>query len=99
MAINVKLFMTLVPLSKSKKSNLSVDWFEGMTAQDILNAEAFSAQDQEAIAVVINSVQALPEDPLNDGDQVDLLVNLQGGSPTGSPGGSPGGSHGGSLSQ
>ena len=80
MAINVKLFMTLVPLSKSKQSDLSVDWFEGITAQHILESEEFSDQDQEAIAVVINSVQAQPDDPLNDGDQVDLLVNLQGGS-------------------
>ncbi len=80
MAINVKLFMTLVPLSKSKQTNLTVDWFDGMTAQHILEAEEFSQQDQEAIAVVINSVQALADDPLKDGDQVDLLVNLQGGS-------------------
>ena len=80
MAINVKLFMTLVPLSKSKKSNLSIDWFDGITAQHILESEEFSEQDQEAIAVVINSVHAQPDDPLNDGDQVDLLVNLQGGS-------------------
>jgi molybdopterin converting factor small subunit len=82
MAINVKLFMTLVPLSKSKKSNLSVDWFDGITAQHVLEAEEFSEQDQEAIAVVINSVQAQPDDPLYDGDQVDLLVNLQGGTLT-----------------
>ena len=80
MAISVKLFMTLVPLSKSKKSSLSVDWFAGITTQHILAAEEFSEQDQEAIAVVINSVQAQPDDLLNDGDEVDLLVNLQGGS-------------------
>lgn len=80
MTINVKLFMTLVPLSKSKKSSLSVDWFDGITAQHILESEEFSEQDQEAIAVVINSVQAQVDDPLNDGDEVDLLVNLQGGS-------------------
>ncbi len=80
MAISVKLFMTLVPLSKSKQSSLSVDWFEGITTQHILAAEEFSKQDQEAIAVVINSVQAQPDDLLQDGDQVDLLVNLQGGS-------------------
>lgn len=80
MAISVKLFMTLVPLSKSKQSSLSVDWFDGITTQHILEAEEFSAQDQEAIAVVINSAQAHADDPLNDGDEVDLLVNLQGGS-------------------
>jgi len=87
MAINVKLFMTLVPLSRSKQSNLSVDWFDGITAQHILESEEFSEQDQEAIAVVINSVQAQVDDPLHDGDEVDLLVNLQGGS---SPDGSRG---------
>ena len=83
MAVQVKFFMTLVPLSKSKQSNLTVDWFEGMTPQHILDAEEFSAQDQEAIAVVINSEQAQPDDLLNDGDDVDLLVNIQGGTDRG----------------
>ena len=79
MAVQVKMFMTLVPLSKSKRGQYEVDFQPGLTPKDLLDAEEFSAEDQEAIAVVINSAQAQPDTPLNDGDRVDLLVNLQGG--------------------
>ena len=79
MAVQIKLFMTLIPLSKTKRSTFEIDWSDGLTIKDLLNAEGFSEQDQEAIAAVINNVQAQHDDVLNDGDRVDLLVNLQGG--------------------
>lgn len=79
MAVHVKLFMTLIPLSKTKRPTFEVSWSDGLTIKDLLDAEGFSAQDQEAIAAVINNVQAQHSDTLNDGDRVDLLVNLQGG--------------------
>ena len=79
MAVQVKLFMTLIPLSKTKRPTFEVDWSDGLTVKDLLNAEGFSEQDQEAIAAVINNVQAQHGDLLSDGDRVDLLVNLQGG--------------------
>ncbi len=79
MAVQVKLFMTLIPLSKTKRPTFEVDWSDGLTVKDLLNAEGFSEQDQEAIAAVINNVQAQHGDLLSDGDHVDLLVNLQGG--------------------
>lgn len=80
MAVQVKLFMTLVPLSKTKKPEFDVAWRDGLTAGDILDAEGFMGDDREAIAVVINGEQAFAEDSLGDGDRVELLVNLQGGS-------------------
>lgn len=80
MAVQVKLFMTLVPLSKTKRPTFEVDWTDGLTVKDLLDAEGFSEQDQEAIAAVINDAQAQHSDALNDGDRVDLLVNMQGGS-------------------
>lgn len=79
MAVQVKLFMTLIPLSRTKRPNFEVDWREGLTIKDLLDAEGFSEQDQEAIAAVINNTQAQHGDVLNDGDRVDLLVNMQGG--------------------
>ena len=79
MAVQVKLFMTLIPLSKTTRPTFEIDWSDGLTIKDLLNAEGFSEQDQEAIAAVINNVQAQHDDVLNDGDRVDLLVNLQGG--------------------
>ena len=45
-----------------------------------MDAEGFMGDDREAIAVVINGEQAFAEDSLGDGDRVELLVNLQGGS-------------------
>ena len=80
MAVQVKLFMTLVPLSKTQRPTFEVDWTDGLTVKDLLDAEGFSEQDQEAIAAVINDTQAQHGDALNDGDRVDLLVNMQGGS-------------------
>lgn len=80
MAVQVKLFMTLIPLSRTKRPTFEVDWRDGLTIKDLLDAEGFSEQDQEAIAAVINNEQAQHGDLLSDGDQVDLLVNMQGGS-------------------
>lgn len=87
MSVQVKLFMTLVPLSKSKKPQFELPWRDGLTVADILDHEGFFGDDREAIAAVVNSQQAAEDSPLADGDRVDLLVNLQGGSPGGSSGG------------
>ena len=51
-----------------------------MTAQHLIDLEQFSEQDQEAIAVVVNDTQAKPHTTLADGDRVELLVNIAGGS-------------------
>ncbi len=51
-----------------------------MTVQDIIDVEELSAADAEAIAAVVNLAQAQPDTELQDGDAVEFLVNLQGGS-------------------
>ena len=79
MAITFKMFPILANLSKSKIVEQDVDWFEGMTAQYLIDLEAFSEQDQEAIAVVVNDAQAKRDTSLADGDRVELLVNIAGG--------------------
>ncbi len=83
MSVQVKLFMTLVPLSKSKKPQFELPWRDGLTVADILDHEGFFGDDREAIAAVINSEQAAEDSPLADGDKVDLMVNLQGGASEG----------------
>lgn len=83
MSVQVKLFMTLVPLSKSKKPQFELPWRDGLTVADILDHEGFFGDDREAIAAVVNSEQAAEDSPLADGDKVDLLVNLQGGASEG----------------
>lgn len=83
MSVQVKLFMTLVPLSKSKKPQFDLPWRDGLTVADILDHEGFFGDDREAIAAVVNSEQAAEDSPLADGDKVDLMVNLQGGASEG----------------
>ena len=52
MAVRIRLFSTLVGLSKTQQPRFEVDWRAGMTVADIVAAEGFSAQDAEAIAAV-----------------------------------------------
>ena len=80
MAVRIRLFSTLVGLSKTQQPRFEVDWRAGMTVADIVAAEGFSAQDAEAIAAVVNGAQAPFERAVQDGDEVEFIVNLQGGS-------------------
>ena len=79
MAVAVKLFATLVGLSRSKRPQFEMEWWEGMTARDLLTAEGFSEKDEETIAAVVNGEQADWDTALRNGDRVELLVGLQGG--------------------
>ncbi len=89
MTVTFKMFPILANLSKSKLGVQDVEWFEGITPQHLIDLEGFSAQDQEAIAVVVNDAQARRDTALVDGDRVELLVNIAGGSPRGSSLGLP----------
>lgn len=80
MSVQIKLFMTLVPLSKTKRPQFELPWRDGLTVGDVLDHEGFFGDDREAIAAVVNNEQAAEDSPLADGDSVELLVNLQGGS-------------------
>ena len=80
MAVRVKFFSTLVTYTKRHEAEYEVDWRPGLTVQDLIDAEEIGAQDAEAIAAVVNLAQAQPETVLEDGDGVEFLVNLQGGS-------------------
>lgn len=79
MAVRIRLFSTLVGLSKTKQPNFELDWREGMTVAEVVADEGFSEQDAEAIAAVVNGEQAPFECLLRDGDEVEFIVNLQGG--------------------
>ena len=79
MAVHFKMFPILANLSTSKLTDQDVDWFEGITPQDLIDQEGFEGQDQEAIAVVVNDTQSKKDAVLADGDRVELLVNIAGG--------------------
>jgi len=78
-AVRVRLFSTLVGLSKTKQPNFELDWREGMTVAEVVAGEGFSDQDAEAIAAVVNGEQVQFERLLQDGDELEFIVNLQGG--------------------
>ena len=78
MPVHVRMFTTLVALSKTKQPSFDVDWREGMTVAEIVAAEGFSEQDAEAIAAIVNSEQSEFDRTLHDGDEVEFIVNLQG---------------------
>ncbi len=80
MVVRVKFFSTLVTYTKRHEAEYEMDWRPGMTVQDIIDAEEIRAEDAEAIAAVVNLVQAQPTTVLEDGDGVEFMVNLQGGS-------------------
>lgn len=79
MAVQVKLFSTLVNASKTKQPQFEIDWRDGLTPQAIIDGEGFNERDQEALAVAVNGAQAEKDHVLADGDVVDVLVNLAGG--------------------
>lgn len=81
MPVHVKLFSTLVKLSRSQKPEFEIEHRSGMTVGDLVRAEGFRERDAEAIAAVVNEEQRDFETVLQDGDRVELLVNIQGGSP------------------
>ncbi|MXY78820.1 MAG: hypothetical protein F4Y94_03820 [Chloroflexi bacterium] len=83
--VHVRMFTTLVALSKTKQPSFDVEWREGMTVADIVAAEGFSEQDAEAIAAIVNSEQSESDRTLHDGDEVEFIVNLQGGAGVDSP--------------
>lgn len=81
MTVHVKLFSTLVKLSATQKPEFEIEHRPGMTVGDIVRAEGFRERDAEAVAAVVNNEQRDFETVLQDGDRVELLVNIQGGSP------------------
>ena len=83
--VHVRMFTPLVALSKTKQPSFDVEWREGMTVADIVAAEGFSEQDAEAIAAIVNSEQSEFDRTLHDGDEVEFIVNLQGGAGVDSP--------------
>ena len=48
-------------------------------SMDILRSEGFDEKDADAILPVINDQQGRLKTPLEDGDHVELRINLQGG--------------------
>ena len=79
MAVHVKLFPTLANLSSSKRSDYDVDWHDGLTSKELLEAEGFQEHDIESCLAIINDEQAQMDTDIVDGDNVELRVAIHGG--------------------
>lgn len=79
MAISVIFMPLLAKRAKSRAERLSVEFTAGLTPMDIALGEGFSTTDAEALMVLVNNTQAELDTGLKDGDQVELMVGIQGG--------------------
>ncbi|MBI2767229.1 MAG: MoaD/ThiS family protein [Chloroflexi bacterium] len=79
MAVQVKWFATLVKRTKSKKPVTEADWHAGLTPHDVFLAEGFNDADAESVMVLINDTQSEMQAALADGDRIEFLVSIQGG--------------------
>jgi sulfur carrier protein ThiS len=78
--VEVKLHPLLAKRAASRQEMRSVDFRLGLTPMAILSDEGFSALDAEAVMILRNDAQIDPDTPLNDGDRVEFMVGIQGGS-------------------
>ncbi|MEE8422750.1 MAG: MoaD/ThiS family protein [Dehalococcoidia bacterium] len=80
MVLNVRMQDILAERSKSGALKLDMPYKPGMVAGDVVSREGFSGAEAEAIVVMVNSEQAKKETPLSDGDTVELVTQMVGGS-------------------
>jgi len=80
MAVSVKWFPTLVKRTRSRSAETVVEWREGLTPLAIFLDEGFSPTDAEAVMAIVNDAQAARGSELRDGDRVEFMVSIQGGS-------------------
>ena len=80
MAVMLRMPDILAERSRSGQLRLTKPHREGLTARDVVTDEGFSAEEAEAILVMVNGVQADPSTPVRDGDTVELVIQMVGGS-------------------
>lgn len=79
MAVRVKLYNLLAERSLSGREQYEVDFAPGLLPSDLIHREGFRGEEEEAIVVLVNDEQATRQTPLNDGDRVELMLNMVGG--------------------
>jgi sulfur carrier protein ThiS len=77
--IRVKLYNLLAERSLSGKDEYDLPFESGMRPLDIIHREGFRGEEADAIVVLVNDEQATRETPLEEGDRVELLINMVGG--------------------
>jgi sulfur carrier protein ThiS len=79
MAVSLRMPDILAERSRSGQLRLEKPHREGLTARDVVADEGFSPEEAEAILVMVNGVQAEPTTPVQDGDTVELVIQMVGG--------------------
>lgn len=79
MTVNLRMPDILAERSRSGQLRLTKPYRAGMTARDVVTDEGFSADEADAILVMVNGVQATPATPVSDGDTVELVIQMVGG--------------------
>jgi len=77
--IEVILHPLLVKRATSHQATRSVPYRAGLTPLALLLEEGFSQVDAEAVMILRNDTQIEPESDLEDGDRVEFMVAIQGG--------------------
>jgi len=78
--ISVKLHNLLAERSLTGEERYAIDFARGMTAADIIHREGWYGDEEEAIVVLVNDEQAARSTALRDGDRVELMIGMVGGS-------------------
>ncbi len=79
MTVEVRWFPTLAKRSRSGETKTTVEWEPGLTALSVFTAEGFTETDADALMTVINGTRTAADTALEDGDELEFLINLQGG--------------------
>jgi sulfur carrier protein ThiS len=79
MPLSVRMQDILAERSKSGSLKFEMPFEDGMVAGDVVSREGFSGDEAQAIVVMVNSEQAQKEEPLHDGDTVELVTQMVGG--------------------
>ena len=77
--VHITLHPLLAKRAVSRAESRDLEHRPGLTPLSILLDEGFKEHDAEAVMVLRNSVQIEPDTALNDGDQVEFMVGIQGG--------------------
>jgi len=77
--IHVKFHNLLAERSMSGREEYDVPFEPGLRAVQLINREGFQGEEAEAIVVLVNDEQSTRAAVLNDGDRVELLINMVGG--------------------
>ena len=78
--IQVRMYNLLAERSLSGKERYDVEYKEGMIASDLIHKEGFFGEGEQAIVVLVNEEQATRQTALSDGDRVEFMINMVGGS-------------------